>query len=202
MSTPPSGPPPPPGYSGPPVDLGKPGPGGYGPPQPQYGQPPPQYGQPPPQQYGQPPPQYGQQQYGQPPQTGYGEVGKRRNPVTALILVIVTFGIYFLVWYYKTNAEMARFDQRRGYSPGTSFAAILPGFLIIVPPLVSTWNNGDRIAQTQQSAGLPRSCSAPIGFILAVVISPVAVLYWQTELNKVWDRYGDAQEGQQVPLFG
>ena len=37
-------------------------------------------------------------------------IGKQRNPVTVWLLVIVTFGIYGLYWWYKANEEVGDFD--------------------------------------------------------------------------------------------
>jgi uncharacterized protein DUF4234 len=41
-----------------------------------------------------------------------GPLGKPRNWVTVLLLSIVTLGIYFLVWTYKTFQEMKDHDHQ------------------------------------------------------------------------------------------
>jgi hypothetical protein len=155
------------------------------------------YGQPGlPQQQG----QYAPAQYG----TGAaGVVGKRRNPFASWLgLPLITLGIYSLVWIYKTNKELAEYDNRIKVNPTLSVLAFFPGFILLaIPPLVAAWRLSTRVQQAQRAAGVPE-CSPILAFILWVFISSTGVLYLQFEINKIWDRYPGAQQGQQVPLFG
>jgi hypothetical protein len=160
-----------------------------------------QYGQ---QQYGQQVQAYGQQvqQYGQPGQYGSAGSGlmgiqmKRRSPFGVWILPAVTFGIYGIVWFYKVHAELANFDRRRGINPGMALLSLFVGFGIW--PLIMYIKLGGHIRAAQQAAGLEPSCSGGMGFLIGLV--GFGTLYYQMELNKVIDRYGDAQLGAQVPL--
>ena len=155
-------------------------------------------------------PQFPQQQFAQqqfPQQQNYrsvggeGVIGKRRNPFASWIgLPIITLGIYHLVWIYKTNKEMAQFDQRINVNPALSVLAFFPGFLLIVPPFVAAWRLGTRVATAQRAAGVPES-SPILAFILWMFVFSTGVLYLQFEINKIWDRYPGAHEGQQVPLY-
>ncbi|MGZ4663863.1 MAG: DUF4234 domain-containing protein, partial [Frankiaceae bacterium] len=80
-----------------PPGTGSAPPPGYGTP----AAPPPGYGTPAP-----PPPGYGTPTQGYAPApVGYGIQGKTRGPWAVWLLSIITFGIYFLVWYYKINNE-------------------------------------------------------------------------------------------------
>jgi len=149
-------------------------------------------------------PQSHQQQF--PQQQNYragadeGVIGKRRNPFASWIgLPIITLGIYHLVWIYKTNKEMARFDQRIVVNPALSVLAFFPGFLLIVPPFVAAWRLSSRVAAAQRAAGEPE-CSPILAFILWMFVASTGVLYLQFEINKIWDRYPGAHEGQQVSL--
>ena len=72
---------------------------------------------------------------------------KRRHPVAVWLLPLITFGIYSFVWWYKINAEMGRLDPRRPVSAGTSLLAVTLGAFILVPPYVSIYNTGQRIAE-------------------------------------------------------
>jgi hypothetical protein len=164
-----------------------------------------QYGGQPQQQGGYPqqsaaPGNYPQQQ-GQQPSGGYGLIGKRRNPFASWLLPIITLGIYGLVWIYKTNKEMAQFDPRIKVNPTLSVLAFFPGFILVVPPFVAAWRLGTRVAQAQRTAGVPE-CTPALAFILWMFVASTGVLYLQFEINKIWDRYAGAQEGQQVPHFG
>jgi hypothetical protein len=169
----------------------------------QYGQQ--QYGQ---QQYGQQVQAYGQQvqQYGHPGQYGSAGSGlmgiqmKRRNPAgVSFGLPIITFGIYGYVWIYKVHAELASFDRRQRVNPGTALCALIFGFLTLgIWPLIMWINLAAHIRAAQQAAGLQPTCSGGIGFLLLFVYC--GPLYYQLELNKVIDRYGNAPAGAQVPL--
>src|SRR5215210_1853169 len=85
---------------------------------------------------------------------------KIRNPVTTLILDIVTLGIYGLFWWYYANREMADLGRARGTTelgtnPTNSVLALVPGGLIIVPAIMTIINTGRRIKTAQQMAGKP-----------------------------------------------
>ncbi|MEU1376377.1 DUF4234 domain-containing protein [Streptomyces triculaminicus] len=137
--------------------------------------------------------------YPQPGAAHFGLSMKRRNPFAAWLgLPLITFGIYGLVWYYKINKEMAEFDNRRQINPGMSLLAVTLGMFLIVPPYVSLYKTGRRIADAQRAAGLQPTCSGGLGLLLAFL--GFYGLYYQIELNKVVDRYGQIQPGTQVPL--
>ena len=68
---------------------------------------------------------------------------------------------------------------------------ILFGWIIIVPPFVSYFNTGNRIAGCQRAAGLPVTANPWIGFVLLFIFG-LTPLYYQFELNKVVQRYGVA----------
>jgi Domain of unknown function (DUF4234) len=137
--------------------------------------------------------------YAPPPPPGGAVIGKRRGPFIAwLLLPIVTLGIYGIVWIYKTNRELSRFDQRIVVNPWLSVLACTLGVILIVPPFVAIWRLGNRVAQAQRAAGIPES-SPVISFVLWVL--GFGVLYSQFEINKIWDRYQGATQGQVVPLF-
>jgi hypothetical protein len=113
---------------------------------------------------------------------------KIRNPFLVFIWSLVTFGIYYLVWYYKINREL-RDASGIAVSPVVALLAISLGWIIIVPPFVSWYRTFERIAQAQRQAGVTSEASPVLGFILyviAVFFLPVEVIYAQDELNKAW----------------
>jgi NADH:ubiquinone oxidoreductase subunit 5 (subunit L)/multisubunit Na+/H+ antiporter MnhA subunit len=129
-----------------------------------------------------------------------GRVGKARNIILVwLIWPLITLGIYHLVWYYKVNREARDFDQRIEVNPVLSVLAIALGWLLIVPPFVSVYNNGQRIARMQKSAGMQPTCNPWIGLIL-LFVAGLFPLYYQQEMNQIWAHYQDPAEGEQVPL--
>jgi hypothetical protein len=129
-----------------------------------------------------------------------GQCGKKRNVVlTWLIWPLITLGIYHLVWWYKINREARDFDPRIEVSPGLAVLALIPGFIIIFPPYVSVWRTGDRIRRMQIAAGMGPRCNPWIGLILSFFFS-LHSLYYQVELNAIWDSYGAPEPGSVVPL--
>ena len=129
-----------------------------------------------------------------------GRAGKTRNIwLTWLVWPILTLGIYHLVWYYKINREARDFDEKIAVEPTLSLLAVLIGWIIIVPPFVSIYRTGERIAQMQEDAGMERSCNGWIGLVLSFFAS-LQSLYYQYELNRIWARLGNPQEGSLVAL--
>jgi uncharacterized membrane protein len=129
-----------------------------------------------------------------------GRAGKTRNIFLVwLVWPLITLGVYYFVWYYKINREARDFDQRIEVNPTWSLLAVLVGWIIIVPPFVSIYRTGDRIARMQEAAGLPATCSGVLGLVLTFVAS-LQSLYYQAELNKIWVHLGNPPEGTQVTL--
>jgi hypothetical protein len=113
---------------------------------------------------------------------------KIRNPFLVFVWALVTFGIYYLVWYYKVNREL-RDACRINVSPVVAVLAITVGWLVIVPPFVSWYRTFGRIVEAQRAAAVTSEASPILGFILfviAVYVLPVELIYAQDELNKVW----------------
>lgn len=124
------------------------------------------------------------------PIQGSPEQGKLRHPLGILGLMLITLGIYFFVWWYKVNKELAEMGKARGTeelgtSPGTSLAAMIPGAFIIVPPYVSFYKGSNRLNAGARLAGLPEGMEAGLMVLLYLLISPVAIYLFQSNLNKV-----------------
>src|SRR5437763_2079117 len=129
-----------------------------------------------------------------------GHAGKNRNIwLVWLIWPLVTLGVYFFVWYYKINREARDFDAQIKVSPGNALLAVLLGWIIIVPPFISIFRTGERIAQMQRAAGLEPTCNSWIGLLLTFVFR-LETLYYQVELNRIWGRYDNPLEGSAVAL--
>ena len=121
---------------------------------------------------------------------GSDKPAKIRSPWAAALLPIITLGIYYLVWYYKINREMADLGRSRntdelGDSPVTSLLAITLGALIIVPALVSVYRTAQRIQRAQGGSGL-QPLNGWLALVMYLLIPPVFWAYQQAELNKVW----------------
>jgi hypothetical protein len=138
--------------------------------------------------------------YGEPAPVASGLAMKGRNPwLVWLVWPLITLGIYHLVWYFKIHKEMAEFDRRRAVPVAGPMLVLLFLSWTFIAPLISYYNCGNRIANTQRSAGLQATCSPVAGMLLMFVLGSGTV-YYQFELNRVVDAY-KAEPGSQVPLY-
>jgi hypothetical protein len=122
--------------------------------------------------------------------SGMESVVKVRSLWAVALLPIITLGIYGLVWWYKVNKEMKEFGDARGHdlgqNPVNSLLALFPGFLIIVPPLVSFWRGTQRVQETSKVAGKD-PLNGWIALILYLLLGIVFPAYLQNSLNQVWE---------------
>jgi hypothetical protein len=120
--------------------------------------------------------------------------GKTRNPWGVWLLALVTCGIYNYYWYYKINEEVRDYDSNIKVDPVIALLAVaFGGILCLVPPIVSIYNSGTRIRQAQQTSGAEERCSGGLGLLLAF-LGGFHHVYYQSQLNKVWDKYGNPPE--------
>jgi hypothetical protein len=113
-----------------------------------------------------------------------GPVGKLRNPVAVWVLSYVTFGVYFLYWWYAVNKEVRDFDARIQVKPGlAALANVVP-----VCNLVTIVTTGTRIRQAQVTGGAATRCSGWLGLVLTLVFA-LHLPYYQSQLNDVWVRH-------------
>lgn len=114
---------------------------------------------------------------------------KKRNVFAVWIgLPFITLGIYSYVWIYKINDEARRFLADDSIRPALSVLAFIPGALLIIPPFVTIYRTGKRIARMEAAAGSPNRAEPVVGLVLAFVFG-LYTLYYQDHLNGLWDRY-------------
>ncbi|MEZ5073430.1 MAG: DUF4234 domain-containing protein [Solirubrobacterales bacterium] len=122
--------------------------------------------------------------------SGTESIVKVRSLWAVALLPIVTLGIYLVVWWYKVNKEMKEFGEARGHdlgqNPTNSLLALVPGFLIIVPPLVSFWRGTQRVQETSRVAG-QEPLNGWIALILYLLLGFIFPAYLQNSLNNVWE---------------
>jgi Domain of unknown function (DUF4234) len=127
---------------------------------------------------------------------------KVRNPWAVALLPIVTLGIYHLVWWYRINKELKAYGEAKGYdlgqNPTNSLLAMFPGFLIIVPPLVSYWRGTERVQGASKIAGR-EPVSGWLALILYLIIPFAFPAYLQVSLNNVWQQEAEPLPGQAAP---
>jgi hypothetical protein len=118
---------------------------------------------------------------------------KLRNPVTSALLDVITIGIYGFYWFYVTNRDLAELGRARGTTelgenPTNSLLAAFPGFLIVVPFVISGYNTAERVNAAGRISGVGENVNSIAATILMVVFFPIAIWYVQSKLNPVWER--------------
>ena len=127
-----------------------------------------------------------------------GQPYLKRNPLGVLALSLITLGIYGLYWYYKVNEEIQRYTNDQTISPSRSLLAVIPGFLLIVPPFIAYYNTANHIVQMQQQRGMASQISPALVVIIALVLWIGMAAYVQEHLNRVWES-ASASGGQAAP---
>jgi Domain of unknown function (DUF4234) len=127
---------------------------------------------------------------------------KVRNPWAVALLPIITLGIYHFVWWYKINKELKAYGEAKGYdlgqNPTNSLLALVPGFLIVIPPLVSYYRGTKRVQGASKIAGR-EPVSGWITLILYLLLSPAMFAYLQVSLNNVWEQEAEGLPGREIP---
>jgi hypothetical protein len=145
---------------------------------------------------------------------------KVRRPWAVSLLGAVTFGIYFLIWYYRVNREMRDFGGANGDSqlaasrPVRSVIAVTVGGLIVVPELISYVGTVRRVQAVERVAtggsgtgwlligGLLGSTAlgltswvhgvGPLPALAGLAVLVISAGYLQARLNRVWELVGVA----------
>jgi hypothetical protein len=134
---------------------------------------------------------------------GTGSTAKTREPLGVALLVLVTLGIYWFVWYYKVNREMSDFGRARGTdelgdSPGTSLLAVTLGALIIVPAIISVYNTFQRVQAAARLTGV-EPLNGVIALLLYLFLGIGFPAYLQSGLNRVWDAQAAGAVAESAP---
>ena len=136
-----------------------------------------------------------QQQYGAPPAYAQGQqpqygapLGKIRSTGTCILLMIVTFGIYGLFWYYSTHDEMKRHS---GQGIGGGIALLLALFVGIVMPYLTS----SEVGGLYERSGRQKPVSGATGLWyfpgMLIIVGPI-VWFVKTNgaLNAYWRSLG------------
>lgn len=120
--------------------------------------------------------------------------GKTRSPWGVWLLTLITFGIYGLYWWYKANEEVGDAD------PGIEVNPVLSMLALFVPVcnIVTIFRTGSRIGQAQQGRIGMNGTNGWLGLLLAV-IGGFHVVYYQSNLNKMWASQAAAAAAPAAP---
>jgi hypothetical protein len=115
-------------------------------------------------------------------------VGKTRNPWGVWLLGLTI--VYPFIWYFKINKELRDFSHEIDVQPGLALLAFCTPFV----NLVSWTHTTSRIQKAQKMSGSRARCS--------VLLSFVCVGFWtvyvQSQMNKVWDQFGNPPTGTAI----
>jgi hypothetical protein len=132
---------------------------------------------------------------------------KLRRPWVCFLLALITFGLYYLYWYYASNRDLTEYGQRLdspnplAVSPALATLAVSVGWFLIIPPFISQWRFYRRICKAQELSHLDPKINHVLGFVLflvALVLLPFEIPYAQTHLNALWGH--EAGEGEKKAL--
>jgi hypothetical protein len=115
--------------------------------------------------------------------THAGRVGKIRGTGVCILLMIITFGIYGLVWFYQVHSEMKRHS---GQGVDGGIALLLAFFIGIVMPYITSSEVGglyERRGQAKPVSGAAGLWYFPGAFIL------VGPLVWFIKTNGALNAY-------------
>ena len=114
------------------------------------------------------------------------------------MLSVFTLGLYGIWWYCTIQRELHEFDPSVEVNPGKSFLAMTFGwFLYGIPPVISTFRTGSRIAKAQTTATATERC-VPVGGVILLIMVAFMIPYYQSQMNKIWDVYGNPAPGTVV----
>jgi hypothetical protein len=113
-------------------------------------------------------------------------LGVKREPMTVMLLSLVTCGLYALWWGYVYGNEIKAALGRDDLNVALDTALAVPtcglwgvyAFAYKYPLL---------LVEMQRRVGLPRNDIALITLLLTLAFFPAACFMIQTELNKIWD---------------
>ena len=104
---------------------------------------------------------------------------KRRNMIAQIILMVVTFGLYGIYWFYQTAKEMKALNQDADASP------VLWLVLMLVP--FGAFYSFLKYAELYEKI-CTEKLNKWIIFILAIVFYPAVWFLVQTDLNAIADK--------------
>jgi hypothetical protein len=96
------------------------------------------------------------------------------------------------------NEEIQRYTGDQTISPSRSLLAVIPGFLLIVPPFIAYYNTANHIVRMEEQRGIAAQISPALVVVIALVLWIGMAAYVQEHLNRVWDAASMAGQAPSV----
>lgn len=123
---------------------------------------------------------------------GYCGLGKH------ILLLLFTFGIWYLIWIYRTTRYLNRAPKSIYYAPASKLLLCL-----FVPFYAIYWfyKHGQRIDLISKSKGMNKSDTATLCLILGIFIPFVACIIMQDKINELCLDLGVKTENSEEQKF-
>lgn len=119
---------------------------------------------------------------------GNGPLGKLRSPAAVIIFSIITFGIYLLVYWFKTFNEL---KDHNGTGIGGGIGLVLGLFVGVVNPFIL----GSEVSETYSRRSQEPPVSWKTGFWILLPL--IGFIIWavkvQGALNRYWESLGQTR---------
>jgi len=108
---------------------------------------------------------------------------QKRNMIVQILLMIITFGIYAIYWFYKISEEMKYAGKDPQASPGL-------WTVLLFIPLANIWSMY-KFCELYEKVSSD-NFNKWVLFILWLVFSPAVWFIVQTEMNRKAERPGNS----------
>ena len=135
--------------------------------------------------------------------TSQSSVDKRiRNPWMVAAMIVLTFGIYGVYWWYESNRDLRDLgihlhNPDLGENPRKSLLAVTIGLPLIVPPLLSVIGTCRRIRLAEDLLEVNTDANffdqrvdVPGTTVTCIVMPPFGLMRLQASLNRIWSITG------------
>ena len=113
-------------------------------------------------------------------------IGKRRNIVLAIVLTLITLGIYSIYWFFSLGNDLGKAKPDSGCSGLKDFLLTL--ITLGIYGLYLHYKYPRVTADIQRERNLPVYDFATLSLVLAILglgIIPLCMI--QNEINKIWE---------------
>ncbi len=115
---------------------------------------------------------------------GGGEKGKVENPVTVLVLGLVTCGLYTIYWMWVRAKEMNAYLGKETVNP----MFVIPGCLCFPVVIYGEFLYCKGIPEMQKKGGVEAKDEFVLHFVLMLLLPYVGSYLIQQKLNELWSK--------------